>query len=230
MQLSVRETARLLGVSEKTIYRWAQKGAIPFTRVHDQYRFSRAEVLQWATARRSPVSPEIFAEPVDLPPPALAETLETGGIFYRIGGDSVASVLLEVVNHLRLPDEVDRDYLYQVLAAREALCSTALGGGVAVPHPRAPVVAHLPRATVTLCFLEQPVDFGALDRAAVSKVFTILSPSIRTHLHLLSRLSFCLRDGRVGKVLDAEGSRDEILEAFREVEAGLPPLEEAPPS
>jgi len=223
MQLSVRETARLLGVSEKTIYRWAQKREIPFTRMNDQYRFSRAEVLEWATARRKPVSPEIFEDPDDTPLPTLAEALEAGGIFYRIGGDSVPSVLGEVVAHLRLPDEVDRDYLYQVLLAREALASTALGDGVAVPHPRAPVVAHLPRSTMTLCFLDNPVDFNALDGSPVSKVFVALSPSLRAHLHMLSRLAYCLRDPRVSEALDDEGSRDEILDAFERVEATMPP-------
>jgi len=222
MQLSVRETARLLGVSEKTIYRWAQKAEIPFTRMNDQYRFSRAEILEWATARRTPVSPEIFAEPLESPPPTLTDALESGGIFYRISGKSVPEVLQEVVNHLRLPEEVDRDYLHQVLLARESLGSTALGDGVAAPHLRSPVVAHLPRPTVTLCFLDQSVDFGALDRQPVAKVFTILSPSVRAHLHLMSRLAFCLRDVEVRKVLDQEGSRDEILDAFGRVESNLP--------
>ena len=222
MQLSVRDTARLLGVSQKTIYRWAQKGSIPFTRMNDQYRFSRAEVLEWATARRTPVSPEIFEDPADAPLPTLAEALEAGGIFYRIGGDSMPAVLGEVVAHLRLPDEVDRDYLYQLLLARESLAPTALGEGVAVPHPRAPVVTHLPRSTMTLCFLETPVDYGALDGKPVSQVFTVLSPSIRVHLDMLSRLSFCLRDATVRTTLNEEGSRDEILEAFQLAEAALP--------
>jgi len=226
MQLSVRDTARLLGVSEKTIYRWAQKGEMPHVRMNDQYRFQRAEVLQWATARRTPVSPEIFAEPEEGPLPPLAEALEAGGIFYRIAGDDVASVLWEVASHLRLPEEVDRQYLHQVLLAREALGSTALGEGIAVPHLRAPVVLHIPRPTVTLCFLERPVDFHALDRIPVTTVFTVLSPSVRAHLHLLARLAFCLRGAAVRAALDEEAGRDEILEAFTAAEAALPPAPE----
>ena len=49
MQLTVRDVARLLNVSEKTIYRWIKEASIPAYRVNEQYRFNRAELLEWAT-------------------------------------------------------------------------------------------------------------------------------------------------------------------------------------
>ena len=63
MNLSVRDTAGLLKVSEKTIYRWIKQQTIPAYRVQDQYRFNRAEILEWATSRHLNVSSEIFNEP-----------------------------------------------------------------------------------------------------------------------------------------------------------------------
>jgi len=53
MQLTVRDAAKLLAVSEKTIYRWINQGSLPAYRVNEQYRFNRAELLEWATARKS---------------------------------------------------------------------------------------------------------------------------------------------------------------------------------
>ena len=44
------------------------------------------------------------------------------------------------------------------------------------------------------CYLEQPVDFNALDGKPVMLLFMLLSPSVRTHLQLLSRLSYGLRN------------------------------------
>jgi PTS system nitrogen regulatory IIA component len=224
MQLSVRDTARLLEVSEKTVYRWAQKGEIPFTRVNDQYRFNRVELLEWATVRKIPVSPDIFVETEaqGIPLPSLAEALDAGGVFYRVAGSDVPSVLREVVHHLRLPEEVDREYLLQVLLAREALGSTGVGDGIAIPHVRNPIVLHVPRPTVTLCFLEGPVDFGALDGRPVTTLFTLVSPTVKAHLHLLSRLAFCLRDGRVRAAVAEQARRDVLLEAVRAVEETLP--------
>lgn len=223
MNLSVKDAAGLLRVSEKTIYRWIKQEIVPAYRVNEQYRFNRAELVEWATSRRISVAPEILHEPEASaqPLPTLAEALGAGGIFYRLGGGSRSAVLAEVVQHLRLPEEVDRDYLLKVLIARERLASTAVGGGVALPHPRNPVLLHVTRPTVTLCFLENPVDFRALDGLPVRVLFTPITPTVRSHLHLLSILGFVLRDERFKKVLSAEGGREEIMSALRAVEALL---------
>lgn len=52
MGLNVRDSAKLLRVSEKTIYRWVQQGKLPAYPVNEQYRFNRAELLEWATSQR----------------------------------------------------------------------------------------------------------------------------------------------------------------------------------
>src|SRR5208283_1598082 len=110
MKLTVRDAAHMLSVSEKSIYRWIKQGVIPAYQINDQYRFNRAELLEWATSRRINVSPDIFAEPEggDTPPPSLSEALTAGGVYYRIGGHDKASVLQAVVEVMKLPEEVDR--------------------------------------------------------------------------------------------------------------------------
>lgn len=220
MKLLVRDAARLLDVSEKTIYRWIKQGSIPAYRLNDQYRFNRAELLEWATSRRIPISPEIFreVESESAPPADFAAALRAGGIHYRIGGDDKPGVLHHVVETLRLPAEVDRAFLYEVLLAREALGSTAIGDRIAIPHVRNPVILHLERPLVTLCFLERPVDFGALDGLPVDTLFTLISPTVRAHLHLLSRLSFALRDARFKEAVTGQASREAILAAAEEAE------------
>ena len=225
MKLSVRDAARLLNVSEKSVYRWIKEGTIPAYQVNDQYRFNRAELLEWATSRKIQVSAEIFAEPDggETPLPSLCEALRAGGIYYRIGGTDKASVLHSVVDTMKLPEEVDRDFLYQVLLAREALGSTGVGDGIAIPHVRNPIVLHLSRPMVTLSFLEKPVDFGALDGQAVTTLFTLISPTVRAHLHLLSRLGFALRDPKFKSAVVNQASRDEILDALRKVETAMSP-------
>jgi len=52
MQLTVRDVAKLLAVNEKTVYRWVQQSSLPGYRVNNQYRFNRAELLEWATPTR----------------------------------------------------------------------------------------------------------------------------------------------------------------------------------
>jgi PTS system nitrogen regulatory IIA component len=231
MQLAVRDAAGILNVSEKTIYRWIKEGRLPAYRVAEQYRFNRAELLEWATARRINVSPEIFQEPEGSHAalPTLVGALQVGGIHYRISGADKQAVLRSVVDVMRLPDPVDRDFLLQVLLARESLGSTGIGDGIAIPHVRNPIVLHIPTPTITLCFLEHAIDFGAIDGRPVNILFTIISPTVRAHLHLLSRLAFTLRDTAFKAALTHQESREQILERVCRIEAGLAPSAGEPP-
>ncbi|MFH1023302.1 MAG: PTS sugar transporter subunit IIA [Planctomycetota bacterium] len=230
MQLTVRDVASLLNVSEKSIYRWIREGNIPAYKMNEQYRFHRAELLEWATARKIGVSADIFQEKDEsaAPMPGLGEALQAGGVAYRLVGPDKESVLRAVVEAMRLPEEVNREQLFRVLVAREALASTGIGDGIAIPHVRNPIVLHVPRPTVTLCFLEKPVDFGALDGKPVHCLFTLVSPTVRAHLHLLSRLTFALRDSGFQAVIARQALRDEIFTELGRVENHLNTPDPAP--
>ncbi len=224
MDLSVKDSARLLKVSEKTIYRWVKQGTLPAYRVHEQYRFNRAELLEWATSQRINVSADIFVEPdSNEPVTRLTDALKAGGIQYRLSGIDKPSVLQSLVEVMPLPERVDRQFLLQVLLARESLGSTGLGGGIAIPHVRNPIVMHISRAMVTLCFLEQAIEFGALDGQPVHTLFTIVSPTIRAHLHLLARIGFALRQPVFAEAIAQRGSHEQILAASQAVDQLIPP-------
>jgi nitrogen PTS system EIIA component len=224
MKLSVRDVAKLLDVSEKTVYRWLTERKLPAYRLHGQYRFNRAEVLTWATAEKLNVPLNALQESdnADLPLPTLEDALHVGGIYYRLGGLDKESVLREAVEVLRLPDEVDREFLLQVMLARERMTSTAIGDGVAIPHARNPIVLHVDKPLISLCFLEKPIDFGALDGQPVHVLFILVSPTVRAHLHLLYRLSFALRDEEFKILLREEAGRDALLYCIRRISASLP--------
>lgn len=220
MQLTVKDAATALKVTEKTVYRWIQSGGLPAYRVAGSYRINRAMLFEWATSKRINFP---ITEPVEdvelLPMPGLAEALEAGGIHYRVGGASKEEILQALVDLLKVPDAVDRPALLQAFLAREQLQSTGVGDGIAMPHVRNPAILDVATATVCLCFLETPVAFGALDGKKVHILFTPLSPDVRHHLHLLSRISFALRNPRFKRLLDGEARRDEIITAARALES-----------
>ncbi|MBK7702560.1 MAG: helix-turn-helix domain-containing protein [bacterium] len=110
MQLNVREVAKLLSVSEKTIYRWIRDGHIPAYRFQDQYRFSRTELLEWATARRIGIRPDIIHDTAEesTSPLRLADALTEGGIHYRICGRTREEVLRAAVDVMKFPEGADR--------------------------------------------------------------------------------------------------------------------------
>jgi PTS system nitrogen regulatory IIA component len=223
MQLSVRDVVRLFKVPEKTVYHWIKENDLPAVKVGEQYRFSRTELLEWAMARQIQVPRDIFSEPVAGAPVAagFSDALEAGGIFSGAVATDRESALRAVVRNMTLPDDVDREFLYDVLLAREGLGSTGMGDGIAIPHVRNPMVLQVPRALVSLTLLEQPVEFGALDGQPVYALFSLISPTVRAHLHLLSRLAFALRDEGFKGAIVRRAPAAEILEAARRVERSL---------
>ena len=102
-----------------------------------------------------------------------------------------------------------------------ASASTAIGDGIALPHVRNPIVLHVARPMLTLCFLERPVDFGALDGKPVNVLFSMVCPTTRSHLQTLSRLSYALHDPAFRGVVTRQATRDEILREARRIDAAL---------
>jgi PTS system nitrogen regulatory IIA component len=222
MQLGVRDVAEFFKVTEKTVYRWIDQRGLPASRVDGRYRFNRSELLEWANSQQISISEDLFQESkIAAGRVSLVDALTAGGIFYQVEGSDKESALQAVVKLIRLPDDVDRNLLLQVLLAREELASTGIGEGIAIPHARNPIVLHVPSPTISLCFLEKPVDFGAMDQIPVFCLFTMVSPTVRTHLNLLSRLAFMLRDPDFKCRIGAKASRDEILASAGRIESGL---------
>jgi PTS system nitrogen regulatory IIA component len=223
MQLTLRDVSKFFEVSEAVVTRWIKQRHLPAQQVAGQYRFNRAELLEWATANRIKVSLEMFdsLEAEDEPVPTLAEALEAGGIFYGLKDTSKERALRSLIEVLPLPDGIDRELLLRLFLAREAAATTAIGNGIAVPHVRNPIVLQVSRPLVILCFLEKPVDFGALDGNPVRVLFTLICPTVRIHLQMLSRLSFALHDEKFRGILLRLGQREEVLREVRRIEAGM---------
>ncbi len=220
MKLSVRDAAKLLNASERDVYRWIRQDAIPFHRVHDDYRFHRAELLEWATQRGIGVAAEAFpmSRRDDPAAPDLAPALQSGGVHHRVPGDDRASVLRAMVERAPIGDDADRELLFEVTLAREELSSTGIGDGIAIPHPRAPIVLRATPPAIALCFLEHSLDFDAIDGKPVDTLFWLISPTVRTHLHLLSRLSGALADAEFKAAVAARASAESIVAAAARVD------------
>jgi PTS system nitrogen regulatory IIA component len=227
MHLKTTDAAQALNVDEKTVLRWIKKDRLPAERVSGEYQINRVDLLEWATERGLKVDPIIFKAQDDdaLPLPSLSQALEAGGIHCHVPGNDKETVLKNVVTLLDLPAELDPEFVLQVLLAREALGTTAIGDGIAIPHVRNPILLQLPVPKVALCFLSQPVDFAALDGKPVQILFTLTSPTVRMHLHFLSKLAYALRDERLREALRKPCDKQHIMTALKNIELdiGKPP-------
>lgn len=223
MMLTVKEVARLFSVSEKSVYKWIARREIPAYRIGESYRFNRVELLEWATGKKIAVSPDIINSSFedDSSRISLTQAVMAGGIHRDVPGHDTASVLAAIVGMIHLPQDIDRSLLTDALIARENLGTTAIGNGIAIPHVRNPIVFNMDSPVLALCFLKKGVEFNALDKQPVDTLFTIVSPSVRTHLNTLSRLSFALYRSDIRTVIDSGRSDDEILAALAKFEESL---------
>jgi PTS system nitrogen regulatory IIA component len=222
MKLTVRDAAKLLHTSEQAVQRWIRDKSIPYQKVNDDYRFNRSELLEWATSRGIRIAPHELHDGGAEGTAALtlAQALEAGGVHARVPGKDRESVLRSVVERMPI-DAADREMLFDFLLAREALGSTGVGDGIAIPHVRNPIVLGVDRASVTLCFLESPVDFEAIDGKPVDVIFSVVSPTIREHLFLLSRIAAALHDKAFKKAILDRAPPEKILREAQRVEEAL---------
>ena len=215
MFLKVTDLAAAVGVDEKTVLNWIKNEGLPAHKQDDRYQVNRVDLLEWATNNGINIPPEIFAASGESPDrPLVSEALAQGGIFYDLPGDTPETALREVVSRLKLPPSLDPEFLLQTLLAREALGSTAFGKGIAIPHVRNPIVGQTKESAISLCFLKNPIDFDAVDGQPVTILFTLVTPNVKAHLHLLAKLAFLLHDQHVQELLHRPGGEAEIMTAI----------------
>ena len=92
--------------------------------------------------------------------------------------------------------------ILETLSAREALGSTGLGNGIAIPHGK---LAGLPRVVAAFVKLDAPVEFDSVDDEPVDLAFMLLAPAGAgaDHLKALARVARLLRTDTL-----VEGLRD----------------------
>jgi|GEM_PF-126881 len=104
--------------------------------------------------------------------------------------------------------QADANALYANLCEREALGSTAIGHGIAIPHGRCPNLTE-PRGA--LLRLNTPVPFGGEE--PVDLIFAMAVPAHYTHQHLmlLSELAERFSDADFREHLRAAPDADALM-------------------
>lgn len=222
MQLTLRQVASYLGVPESRARRWINTRGLPAHGVNERLYCNPIELWEWAVEQGIPVSRGLLDQgrraPEAVPP--LSELMASGGVYREVGGAAKPEVLRNVVMLLPLPDDVDREFLITVLEAREAMGSTGIGDGIAIPHVRNPILLHVAHSFVALCLLARPVEFEAVDRQPVRALFLVVSSSVPVHLRILAQLGYVLRDIELRRLLRTAAPTDDILARIALAESG----------
>ena len=161
--MTVGDLAAYLRVAEKTVLRMVGRGDLPGTKVSGQWRFMRSVIDEWLmSGMRTAVNDDLFAllgqDDVSVP---LSRLLNESSIVVDLQPTEPRELLSALVQPLFKQGVVsDAEAYLEALLRREGLVSTALGGGVALPHSREPGVGL--RGSGLVCGIcSQGVDFSA---------------------------------------------------------------------
>ena len=103
----------------------------------------------------------------------ISEFLDAADVI-RLASPDKTQLLRTLSHHAASRLDLDAAATNRSLTEREALGSTGVGGGVALPHAR---LGNLPRPFGLFAALARPIEFGAVDDQPVDLVFLLLLPS-----------------------------------------------------
>ena len=153
----------------------------------------------------------------------LATLVERGGVHYDVSGTNAKELLANAINLLPPIPALDPASLLQEMLDREALASTGIGRGIALPHPRSPMLgkdggsANTP-PLVAVIFPAQNLDWNTPDGSKVHTLFLIVSSTAQQHLGVLSKITFLCQQEQFRSLIASRSPRDQIITAIREAE------------
>lgn len=188
--LTIEEVSNYLRVSERTVYDWAQRGEIPCGKIGTVWRFKRSEIEKWIDSKltKKNTKPKTHNN-IDLTRIVSPERI----IFTDFS--TKHDVLISLIEVLSTAPQVkDKKALENAILEREALMSTALGNGIAVPHVRIDSVSDL---LLALAISKKDIiDFNSFDGEPVRLVFMLVANESQHayYLQTMSHFTFKLKD------------------------------------
>lgn len=148
----------------------------------------------------------------------LTDLLTIERIKIPLKATSKDELLRELVGLIGDGNGIDQEDVLRAVREREAVLSTGIGYGVAIPHGKSAAVPDLRMAAGRT---EGPVDFDALDGRPVSLFFLLVGPESAAgpHIKALSRISRIVRRDDVREQLIAASDQAEFMRALEEAEA-----------
>ncbi|WP_395942747.1 PTS IIA-like nitrogen regulatory protein PtsN [Brevundimonas sp.] len=143
----------------------------------------------------------------------IADLLAPNGVVLRGGASSKRQALHAVAEAAAQALGVDEGRIFEALLEREALGSTGLGSGVAVPHAR---LKEVDRVTAVFVRLDSPVAYESVDDRPVDLMLALFAPPKdgAEHLRALAAVSRALRSPELREQLRQARTVDAIKALF----------------
>jgi len=151
----------------------------------------------------------------------IMDILVTDAVILNLGVGSKNEVLAEMAGALaKVEPQIEAPRLLEVLLEREALQSTGIGDGVAIPHGK---MAGLDRLVASFARSREGIDFESIDREPTHHFFLLVVPehSGGQYLKALARISRFFRNAAFRQRLADSESLEEVIRAIEEEDAAL---------
>jgi nitrogen PTS system EIIA component len=151
----------------------------------------------------------------------IMEILVKDAVILDLGVRTKREVLAEMAASLaKVEPQIAADRLLDVLMEREALQSTGIGEGVAIPHGKLP---GLGRLVATFARSRAGIDFESIDGQPTHHFFLLVVPehSGGQYLKALARISRFFRDPAFRQNLAKGEALEDVIRAIEEEDAKL---------
>lgn len=146
----------------------------------------------------------------------LTELIGRGGVFTDVEGTTPQEVYQHLSSLLKFPGYICKNEFVDALCQREQVLSTAVGNGIAMPHPQTPMVRDAQEQSVSVCYLKRPIDMDAPDGMRVYVMFVLMTSNVQDHLQVISLLAKTLHRPEVKKCLERRAGLEELLKTISE--------------
>jgi PTS system nitrogen regulatory IIA component len=142
---------------------------------------------------------------------ALAQLITLNNISLDIEVSSREELFIFIAQQFEKNHGISAVSVKTCLEEREALGSTALGNGIAIPHGR---VKFLEQAHISFVRLKESINFHVSDKQPVKALVIMLVPEAATqaHLDILAKIAQTISDNKNKNILLTEPSADNIYQ------------------
>lgn len=215
--LTVKELSLKLGVSEKTVYRMVAAKTIPFAiKIGGQWRFNSEKIEKWIVESqdkdhgRSHTNLKI----------KVAEAVNDGLVIYRAHGENRDEILDEVFAMLNSFSADEVINIKKQILYKESIISSSLQG-MALMTPDQTVGYVVEKSQIIIAFLDEPMNFSAIDGSDTEIAFLLLAANKSEHLILRTKLLRLLMEPDFVTMLKKHPHRKQLLEEIEAIETAL---------
>ena len=228
--LNLKQAAEHVHMDENDLRHCAQRGELAAIKRGDDWLFDHQALDEWAQRKTLAADGKELEDlhrvildqnrRAHRPDWGVSELFDVGTIDMAVRAKTKAGVLRDMTD---LADRGGRvyvvDVLFKELVAREEAASTAIGGGVALLHPRIHDPYLFESSFVAYGRTERPIFFGAADGESTRHFFLVCSTDHEQHLHILARLAILAHGTNLIERLDEAAEPEDVIAAIRACEA-----------